>query len=110
MNQETAHEIVNKLIVAIQRFRSMNAEELGLTFAEISAELLPWTLGKNCLIPTLLKMSERPISPGEMHNVLYIAHYLEPVMAVAYSLIHKEDLPTPDLEQLMHLDMEEIKK
>ena len=106
MNQKEAHEIVERLIVAIQRFRSMNDEELGDTFADISAELLPWSLGNPGVLPTLLKMAERPIAPGEMFNILYIAHELEPTIAAVYCIIHKEDLPNPELDQLMHLDTE----
>ena len=109
MNQETAHEIVEKLIVAIQRFRSMNDEELGEIYADISAELLPWMMGKPGLLPTLFKMAERQITAGEMHNILYVAHHLEPQMSAVYGIVQGEELPYPDLERLMNLN-EEIEK
>lgn len=105
MNQETAHEIVEKLITAIQRFRSMNREELP-EYIEVSEELLPWSLGDKCILPALLKMSMRPVTPGEMYNILYIAHHLEPTIAAVYGITHEEDLPFKDIQDLMNLALD----
>lgn len=75
MKESEALELVNNLIVATQKARSIMNEMISPDGDEVADWVLdimfPYSYGDDTILPTLLKISEREfIEPQDLYNIL----------------------------------------
>jgi hypothetical protein len=110
MNAAQALAVVDRLTFVLQRMRSISAETLGddATAHLLQSYLTPWVYGPKCLLPALAKVQDRgSVTPGELYNFCFIAHTLEPTIALSSSLMavagnYAAALPAPSADWLTH--------
>lgn len=99
MTEAEALLIVDKLVTAIQRYRSMAVEELQSDVLEIARDLQDYTLGEAQFLEILMEIQDRQtMAPIDFYNMMFMADRMAPEAKVAYAGIHGEALPEPDLE------------
>ena len=90
--------------------RSVSAESMGTDAitAQVLSDLTPWVHGPKCLLPALTSVQDRGfITPNELYNFCFVAHTLEPTIALTASLIATANgdadslLPLPSTQWLM---------
>ena len=100
MDKEKAGEIIERLLSAIQKYRSNAQYELDSgELMEVSKQVQPYSLGDDFL-PILIKMVDGKMAPLDFYNVMVIAT-MAPEMQLAYSFYWSEQLPEPSLEWLL---------
>ncbi len=104
MNQMEAIKIIENLTIALQRYRSNAAMEIGHNKPLYAAakDVQKWTLGSDELLTTMIRIGDQQICSGnDFYNMMYIAHNLAPELTVAYTVIDGDKLPEPDIAWLI---------
>ena len=91
-------KIINDIVVALQRYRSMATEEFSGEMLEAAKTVQPISLGDNFL-PILIKMSnQEEIKGSDFYNVMYLVHRNHEIK-FAYDYYHPDEpLPEPNIE------------
>ena len=109
MDSAAALRVVDRLARTIQRMRSLALEQEGDSPQArlMLADLAPYVHGAKCLLPTLAQIQDRGfVTPSELHSLLFIAHTLEPSIALHTDIMALASgtptLPEPSFEWLRH--------
>jgi hypothetical protein len=109
MDASTALSIVDRLTFVIQRMRSIARETMGddTDAQTLLSYLTPWLHGPKCLLPALTAVQDRgSVTPSELFNFCFIAHTLEPTIALTASnmalLGTASPIPAPSQQWLAH--------
>ena len=109
MTASAALAVVDRLTFVIQRMRSIAIETLGddTNAKTLLSYLTPWLHGPKCLLPALVSVQDRgSVTASELFNFCFIAHTLEPTIALTASnmalLGTTEPIPTPSQQWLSH--------
>lgn len=114
MNQETAINIVDKLLFGLQRVRSMSIEELTRlgweedTVKSVIADLIPWMQGEkgDAFLSALSLVSYRKSVTGqELYNFMVILHLLDRNLLMMVSAISDTIYPAPNPKWIIGLGM-----
>jgi hypothetical protein len=109
MTGPQALAVIDRLTYTLQHMRSVSAENLGTDAItnQVLCDLTPWVHGPKCLLPALVGVQDRGfVTPSELYNFCFIAHTLEPSIALTASLISTASgdsdvlLPQPSTEWL----------
>lgn len=101
MKESEAREILNKLLVALQKFRSMAAEELPQEILTlVSGTSMHWTVGGDMLDALVKALDKSPLEPSEFYNFMTIATSLATETPILFEYLTGERLPAPDLKIL----------
>jgi len=118
MNQEKAIEIVNKLLLGLQRARSTSREGTEAlarsgTRPEIIdgvlEDLTPWLHGPKAeaLLNSLAQVYDRDrVTGGELYNFMTIIHVLNPTIAAMAGILTDYTFPKPSLEWFKDLGID----
>lgn len=98
MKQSEHKQIIENLIIAIQKYRSNVSEGYSGDMLEAVKEIQPITLGDNFL-PILIKLGERgEISGHDFYNIMTMAN-INPEIRMAYDFFFPDDpLPEPNID------------
>ncbi len=119
MNEKYAMEIVNNLLIGLQRARSVtrenqeiedvNGDKLSPEMVNwVLEDLLPWMHGEKgeALLNAVVKVSERgSVTGGELYNFMTIIHLLSPAVNACVGALTTYDFPKPNLEWFKELGM-----
>ena len=125
MKQSEALHHLQQLIHAIQKLRSIMAEDGIITDAptndplslmhmttEQAAQCWKYVWGEKSILPVLVKVVDKAeetdqLAPMDFYNMIYVATGLEPLLAVAVAIIGDTDFPEEtDLQWLRGWDEE----
>lgn len=102
MNASEALQVVDRLASTIQRMRSLAFERdgSGVATETMLGHLAPWVHGPKCLLPALSEIQDRgSVTASELHNLCFVAHSLEPSVALNASLM-SGPIPEPSHDWL----------
>lgn len=101
MTEREAREILNKLLVALQKFRSMAAEELPSHILNmVAGASMHWTVGGDMMDGLIKALDKSPLEPSEFYNFMTIATSLATETPVFFEYLTGEQLPAPDMKIL----------
>jgi hypothetical protein len=116
MDQEKGMEIVNRLIVGLQRARSASREgvdaiakgkSIGPEIVDgVLEDLTPWLHGSKAesLLNGLMKVQERgSVSGMELFNFMTIIHVIDPKIASMAGILADYTFPFPTTNWIMEL-------
>lgn len=101
MKESEAREVLNKLLVALQKFRSMAAEELPRDILNmVAGASMHWTVGGDMMDGLIKTLDKSPLEPMEFYNLMTIATSLATETPVFFEYLTGEKLPAPDMKTL----------
>jgi hypothetical protein len=114
VKQSTAVDILNHLMITIQKLRSNERESIehfrGTQRVKdaVLESLQPWIYGDRCLLPGL----EKTLSPGhyltpqEFYNFMFIVDRFVPEIGIMTAVRQEEDFPAPDVNWIRGWEQE----
>ena len=114
MKQSTAVSHLRAMMTAVQRVRSINAENGMVSIDDpLSAMMWPYVYDpQKAILPTLSKLLDGvdetgKLAPLDYYNLIVIATQLEPLIGVSASIYAGVDFPqTPDMNWVKGWDAE----
>jgi hypothetical protein len=104
MTQKLARELTEHVLIGLQRYRSMAAEQLPEDIAAL--DINRWTLGPhNIGIMAEKMLAQDRIMPMDFYNLMTVCTVVAPEVAVIIGLIREIDLPEPSVAWLKELGM-----
>lgn len=101
MDQTEMREMVEHVMVAVQRYRSMAFEELPEPLAKLaSTSVQQWSVGGQALPMCEKMLAGERIVPMDFYNLMTICHLLAPEIALAVKTLRDVDLPEPTMEMM----------
>jgi len=98
MKESEARETLNKLLVALQKFRSMAAEELPRDILTmVAGASMHWTVGGDMMEGLIKALDKSPLEPSEFYNFMTIATSLATETPVLFEYLTGEQLPAPEI-------------
>jgi hypothetical protein len=114
MNQEQAMELVNNLLFALQKMRSITIEELTnygfeeKTVKSVVSDLVPWMHGEkgDAFLSGLALVQDRGSITGmELYNFMTILHLLDRNLLMMVSALSQRMYPKPEITWVVELGM-----
>ena len=94
------NKIINDIVIALQRYRSMATEMLDDETLAVAKEVQPVSLGDD-LLPILSRMADQEeIKGSDFYNVVFLVHRHSEIK-FAYDFYHPDSpLPEPNIKWL----------
>lgn len=99
MKESEARETLNKLLVALQKFRSMAAEELPQEILNmVAGATMHWTVGGDMMDALVKALDKSPLELIDFYNLMTISTSLATETPYFFEYLTGEQLPAPDLK------------
>lgn len=85
ITEENARRQLYAYMTALQKYRSVTAEEIGMS-PDLMEEVWPWVFGDKCQLPTLSKILDGPLVPMDYYNQLVILCRFTPEIRAATNI------------------------